>query len=273
MPNCLVVQHVPPEPAFAIAEALVAAGVDIDIRRVFAGDRVPADASGFDGLVIMGGPMSAASDHGFPTRSAEIALLTDAVGRKIPTLGVCLGAQLLAVAGGGSVFPGPAGPEVGWGPAEFVAECADDQLLAGLPKTLTVMHWHGDTFDLPDGAARLAGNSNYPNQGFRLGPMAWGLQFHLEVTAAAVDGFLSAFASDAEQAGGGPEAIRAATPAALTSLSESRDLVLGRFAALVADGVASQVDGVARQVDEVAGMVGGATGTVIGTDRVKLPAT
>jgi GMP synthase-like glutamine amidotransferase len=242
MPNCLVVQHVAPEPAFAIAEALVGAGVDIDGRRVFAGDRVPADTSGFDGLVVMGGPMSAASDHGFPARTAEIALIADAVDHEIPTLGVCLGAQLLAVAGGGSVFPGPSGPEVGWGPVDLAAESAEDRLFAGLPKTLTVMHWHGDTFDLPGGAVRLAGNSNYPNQGFRLGPTAWGMQFHLEVTAAGVEGFLAAFATDAERTDAGPDAIRAATPAALASLAEARRLVFERFAGLVVDGAKGRVE-------------------------------
>ncbi len=238
MPNCLVVQHVAPEPAFAIADALLEAGVEIDTCQVFAGDRMPKDSSGFDGLVIMGGPMSAASDQGFPTRSDEIALITDALRREIPVLGVCLGAQLLAVAGGGSVFPGPSGPEVGWGPVALAAECADDRLFAGLPETLTVMHWHGDTFDLPDGAVRLFDNSNYPNQGFRLGPTAWGMQFHLEVTPAAVEGFLAAFAADAERAEGGAEAIRAATPTALASLAEASGLVFGRFAALVASEVA-----------------------------------
>lgn len=237
MPNCLVVQHVAPEPAFAIAGALSEAGVDIDIRRVFAGDPIPTDGTGLDGLVIMGGPMSAASDDGFPTRRAELALIADAIDRRIPTLGVCLGAQLLAAAAGGAVFPGASGPEIGWGPVDLTADRADDPLLSGLPTPLTVLHWHGDTFDLPDGAVRLAGNGNYPNQGFRLGPAAWGLQFHLEVTAPAVEGLLAAFGADAESVVGGPEAIRAAIPGALASLADARDLVLGRFAASVADRV------------------------------------
>jgi GMP synthase-like glutamine amidotransferase len=263
MPNCLVVQHVAPEPAFAIVDALVGAGVDIDTRQVSAGDRIPRDSSGFDGLVIMGGPMSAGSDPGFPTRAEEIALITDAVRREIPTLGVCLGAQLLAVAGGGSVYPGPSGLEVGWGPVDLAAECAEDRLFAGLPKTLTVMHWHGDTFDLPEGAVRLFGNSNYPNQGFRLGRSGWGVQFHLEVTAAAVEGFLTAFDADAEQADGGPNAIRASTPTALASLAETRSLVFERFAGLVAGG----------GTGGAAGRVDGPEGRLNGTDRIKLPAT
>jgi GMP synthase-like glutamine amidotransferase len=235
MPKCLVVQHVAPESAFAIADALATAGIEVDTRRMFAGEGIPADGSGLEGLVVMGGPMSAGSDDGFPTRAAELALLADAIDRGVPTLGVCLGAQLLAVAGGGSVFLGASGPEIGWGPVDLAAECGGDRLLAGLPSPLTVMHWHGETFDLPDRGVRLVGNANYPNQGFRIGAAAWGLQFHLEVTAPAVEGFLAAFGADAEPTDGGPEAIRAATPKALAALAGARGLVFQRFAGLVAD--------------------------------------
>jgi GMP synthase-like glutamine amidotransferase len=96
MATCLVVQHKPPESAFVIEDAITGAGVRVDTREVFAGDSIPRSAAGFDGLVVMGGPMSAISDDGFPTRRAELALMSDAVDIGVPTLGVCLGAQLLA---------------------------------------------------------------------------------------------------------------------------------------------------------------------------------
>ena len=169
MPKCLVVEHVPPESAFAIADALRAAHVEVDTRRVFDGDEVPTDSADLDGLIVMGGPMSAQSDRGFPTRSAEIGLLADALDRGVPSLGVCLGAQLLAVAAGGSVSPGDGGLEVGWGPVDLESACAGDALFGGLPSRLTVMHWHGDTFALPGGSERLMSNSNYANQAFRAG--------------------------------------------------------------------------------------------------------
>jgi GMP synthase-like glutamine amidotransferase len=234
MPNCLILQHVAPEPAFALAEALTRAGVEVDTRRVFDGDPVPDRPDGFDGLVVMGGPMSAASDEGFPSRATELALLAEAVRQGVPTLGVCLGAQLLAVAAGGPVYRGAAGPEVGWGPVELSPAAATDPLLAGLPDRMEVLHWHGDTFDLPSGAVHLVGNSNYANQGFRLGATAWGLQFHLEVTVAAVDGFLDAFATDAASVDGGAEAVRMATPGAIAGLAGHRDTVFDRFAGLLA---------------------------------------
>jgi GMP synthase-like glutamine amidotransferase len=234
MPNCLVIQHVEPEPAFAIDEALRAAGVTVEGRRVFAGDALPVDLTGFDGLVVMGGPMSAGSDEGFATRAREIALLAEAVAGGTPALGVCLGAQLLAVAGGAAVTAGATGPEIGWGPVSVLDECRGDALFDGLPEVLTVLHWHGETFEIPAGGRRLMGNDRYANQAFRIGDAAWGLQFHLEVDEAAVDGFLAAFAPEAAAVPGGPDGIRAATPGALERLAGPRALVLGRFAGLVA---------------------------------------
>jgi GMP synthase-like glutamine amidotransferase len=237
MQRCLVVQHVAPEEAFAIEKALAAADVDVETVQVFAGDPVPASLSGLDGLVVMGGPMSANADDGFASRRAELALLSQAVAAGIPTLGVCLGAQLLALATDGSVRRGESGPEIGWGPVELTEACQSDALFAGLPTPLRVLQWHGDTFSLPEGGTLLATNAAYPNQAFRIGPMGWGLQFHIEVDAAAVAGFLEAFGADVEGTSGGGERIRAQTPAALTELAPIRAVLLDRFAQLVAADV------------------------------------
>jgi GMP synthase-like glutamine amidotransferase len=233
MPNCLVVQHVAPESAFAVGDALLAAGVTIDTRRVFDGDAIPSDVAGLDGVVVMGGPMSVNSTEGFPSRDDEVALLADALRAGIPILGVCLGAQILAVAAGATVAPNAFGPEIGWAPIHLAPD-HDDRLLAGLPSTLTVLHWHGESFEVPLGTRSLISSTTYPNQAFRLGDVAWGVQFHLEVTADAVDGFLDAFAEDTENVPGGAAAIRAATPSALAALATTRDLVCTRFAGLVA---------------------------------------
>jgi GMP synthase-like glutamine amidotransferase len=231
MATCLVVQHAPAESAWMAGDALCRAGVTLDVRRTFAGDEIPADTSGADGLVVMGGPMSAASDDGFATRGAELALVTDALALGVPTLAICLGAQLLALAAGGRVHPGESGPEIGWAPVELTPDSGSDPLFSGWPDRLDVLHWHGDTFSLPSGATRLATNDRYANQAFRVGRAAWGMQFHIEVTDRAVEGFLSAFSSDLDPGQG--ESIRAATPGALGALEPSRDLLFGRFAALV----------------------------------------
>jgi GMP synthase-like glutamine amidotransferase len=233
MPRCLVVQHIEPEGPYAIGQALESAGSTVVPCRVFAGDPVPDHLDGFDGLVVMGGPTSAASDDGFPSRLAELALLQDALARELPTLGVCLGAQLLAVAGGGSVYPGLDGAEIGWGPVELADPAGTDLLLEGLPDRLVVLHWHGDTFDLPPGAVRLASNPRYVNQAFRLGDHAWGLQFHIEVDEVAVEAFVGAFGADTEGAGISAQDILTAAEAHLLALTPVRDRILDRFAGLV----------------------------------------
>ncbi len=108
--------------------------------------------------------------------------------RDAPTLGICLGAQLMAAALGASVYPGQAGKEIGWGalqPGRDVGACpAITELLA---PDVSVLHWHGDTFDLPRGAAHLAATSLYPNQAWSLGQRILGLQFHPEVTAGGLE--------------------------------------------------------------------------------------
>jgi GMP synthase (glutamine-hydrolysing) len=233
-PSCLILQHVEPEGPYAIGDALAAAGVEGDIRRVYVGESLPADVSDFAGVVVMGGPMAAHSDRGFPSRQAELDLLVDAIARGVPTIGVCLGAQLLALAGGGRVSPGASGPEVGWAPIALTDQAADDPLLGTLPDELTVLHWHGDTFDPPPGSAHLASSSRYRAQAFRIGPRVWGLQFHLEVDERAVAAFLDAFGPDALRAGTTPEVIERESPAALEALLPHRARVLTRFADLVA---------------------------------------
>ena len=234
MPRCLIVQHVAPEGPYCIAVALERAGVEVDVRRVFDGDELPADLGGHDGIVVMGGPMSAYSDEAFPSRRAELGLLGHALGSGCPALGVCLGAQLLALAGGAAVFPGGRVPEIGWGVVDLTAACGDDPLLAGAPERVTVLHWHGDTFDLPAGAVHLGRTDRYEAQAFRLGGQAWGLQFHLEVDEDAVAAFLAAFGDDALGAGTTPDAVAADTPPGLAGLAGVQSLVLDRFAGLVA---------------------------------------
>ena len=100
----------------------------------------------------------------------------------MPFWGVCLGVQLLAASLGARVCPGPT-PEVGLLPAEVTEEALGDPVFGGVPRTLLTLQWHGDTFDLPEGAVLLARSPAYPNQAFRFGPSAYGVQFHLEVSA------------------------------------------------------------------------------------------
>jgi GMP synthase-like glutamine amidotransferase len=240
MSSCLVIQHVEPEKPYKISDALYRAGADVSVCETFSGQTPPPSLDRFDGLVVMGGPMSATNDEGFLTRKAEIDLLAEALDRRIPALGVCLGAQLLALAGGGEVTKGPAGPEIGWGTVQLNEAAASDALLEGLPSELEVLHWHGETFSLPPDAVNLATSAAYTRQAFRCGLSAWGLQFHIEIDTQAVEAFLNSFGTDAFAADTTPDAIRADTSRALARLRPHQNQILDRFASMVVtDGVDS----------------------------------
>ena len=181
----VLVQHESFEGPGSVARAVTDSGAALHVVRVDLGEAVPPPDSvdRIRGLVVMGGPMSVHDD--LPWLEDERALLRAAVGADLPVLGVCLGAQQLAAALGGEVTRGPA-PECGVGEVHLTTHAIDDPVFGPAPTPLPCVHWHGDTFSLPDGAVRLAGNDAYENQAFRLGERTYGLQFHVEVTASLV---------------------------------------------------------------------------------------
>ncbi|MFE8017212.1 methyltransferase domain-containing protein [Streptomyces antibioticus] len=222
-----IVEHAPQEGPYAIGAALDAAGLPVRVCRTWAGERVPETADDLVALVVMGGPMAAYED--FPGRTAELALLRAALEAEVPVLGVCLGAQLLAVAAGGTARPG-SGTQVGWGEVRMTAAALDDPLFAAVPERVRVLHWHSDTMDLPTGATLLASCDRYPVQAFRTGGSAWGIQFHMEVDKEAVESFAAAFP---EEEAGAPGLVESAS-VELAALARHRDGVFERFAAFVA---------------------------------------
>ncbi|MGY1604449.1 type 1 glutamine amidotransferase [Geodermatophilus sp. SYSU D00815] len=175
------------DPPARLGKWLRAAGLELDERYVRpedGGDELPADLDGHDGLLVLGGPQTSMEpDDVHPELVGVRALLRRAIADDVPTLGVCLGAQLLAQAGGGATRKGVEGPEVG---ASLVAkrDAADaDPLFGPLPMTPDVIEWHHDEISrLPDGATLLASNPVYGNQAFRVGRNVYGLQFHIETT-------------------------------------------------------------------------------------------
>jgi GMP synthase (glutamine-hydrolysing) len=178
----LVLQHIACEPPGVYEEVLDEHGATIHRVELDEGDPLP-DWRAFDAIVAMGGPMGALDDDEHPWLTDEKRLIADAVRSGLPFWGVCLGVQLLAASLGARVYPGEA-PEVGVLPVLLTDEALADPVFAGTPRELLSLQWHGDTFDLPDGATRLAGSPAYPNQAFRVGADAYGVQFHLEVSAA-----------------------------------------------------------------------------------------
>ncbi|MFF7469185.1 methyltransferase domain-containing protein [Streptomyces sp. NPDC008092] len=223
-----IVEHAPGEGPYAIGTAIEAAGLPVRVCRTWAGDRVPDTVDDLVGLVVLGGPTAAYAD--FPGRTAELALLRAALAAEVPVLGVCLGAQLLAVAAGGTARPGT-GAQVGWDAVRMTGAAHDDLLFAAVPERLRVLHWHADTMNLPAGATLLASCGRYPVQAFRVGGSAWGMQFHLEVDEAAVGVFAGAYPAEAALAPGLVESA----PAELAALARHRDGVFKRFAAFAAE--------------------------------------
>ena len=169
----VVLQHVAHEEPGAIGEVLISAGHVVSVVRVDRGDPVPGPAEVADmaGLVVMGGPMGVHDDEAHPWLAHERDLMAAAVAAELPVLGVCLGAQQLAVALGGEVTTGPE-PEIGIGEVHLTRQAEDEPVFGPVGSTLPCMHWHGDTFTLPDGSVLLARSELYPHQAFRYGANA-----------------------------------------------------------------------------------------------------
>jgi len=200
MAEILVFQHVAPETAGRIGDAVVAAGHTLRVVRSFAGEPVPPSLGTAAGLVVMGGPMGVYEREQYPYLHAELRLIEQALRSARPLLGVCLGSQLLAHALGAGVRPGPS-KEIGWHELTLYPEAADDLMLSSAPHSFTGLHWHGDVFDLPAGAVGLARSAQTSWQAFRYGPSAWGLLFHMEVTQLLVAAMVQAFPDELAAAG------------------------------------------------------------------------
>jgi GMP synthase (glutamine-hydrolysing) len=177
----LILQHIGCEPPAAFEDELTDRGVPLRRVRLDEGESPPSDGA-YAGIVAMGGPMGAHDDAVYPWLAGEKRLIAKAVRAGTPYWGVCLGAQLLAASLGAVVTSGPL-PEVGVRPVELTAAAADDPVFAAAPARFEALHWHGDTYELPAGATRLAYSAQYAQQAFVF-ERAYALQFHLEVSAA-----------------------------------------------------------------------------------------
>lgn len=176
--------HVPFENPAGIAAWATARGHTLALTPLFAGAPLPELAS-FDWLVAMGGPMGANDDAEFAWLAAEKQLLASAIAAGKTVIGICLGAQLLAMALGARVAHN-ADKEIGWFPLELTAAGKISPLVNCLTPELLVFHWHGDTFELPPGAVQLAHSAACAQQIFLYNERVLGLQCHLESTAESV---------------------------------------------------------------------------------------
>jgi GMP synthase-like glutamine amidotransferase len=176
--SLLVLQHISCEPPAAFEDELRSRGLDVTRVELDEGER-PPDWREFPAIVVMGGPMGAYDETDHPWLVEEKRLLREAVAADVPVWGVCLGAQLLASALGARVYRGEE-PEVGVLPVELTSAAAGDPVFRDVPSSFPALQWHGDSFDLPEGATLLASSPAYPHQAYRVG-RSYGLQFHLEV--------------------------------------------------------------------------------------------
>ncbi len=197
----LVLQHIACEPPAAYGEELTARGIPSDVVEVAAGEPLP-DWRDYAGIIAMGGPMGTYEEESHPWLTSELRMIAEAVHGGAAFWGVCLGAQLLAASLGGTVAPGHA-PEVGVLPVHLTGEAARDEVFAGAPESFEAFQWHGDTYELPPGAVRLAYSELYEQQAFVF-RRAYALQFHIEVGPGLVAewGAVPAYASSLAALGG-----------------------------------------------------------------------
>jgi GMP synthase (glutamine-hydrolysing) len=230
-----VLQHVPHETPGSLEGYLDQAGVARRAVPLFA-EPLPERPWSWDevaGLVVLGGPMNVDEVAKYPFLGQELTWIREALARDLPVLGICLGAQLLAKSLGARVVPNQE-KEIGWYEVELTAP-TDDPLFGGLTGRHTVFQWHGDTFALPAGAVQLARSPLCEQQAFRYGTKAYGLQFHVEVTAEMVDRWLNEPENQRELSGLetiDPALIRSRLPIALAEMQILGRPVLSRFAAM-----------------------------------------
>jgi len=209
--QAFVLGHVAFEDLGSLEAPLRARGFEIE-TALAATARFPLpQAVSCDLLIVLGGPIGVYDDPDYPFLKEEIACIRQRLAARKPTLGICLGAQLMAAALGARVYPGIGGAEIGWSPLQAAPNLNPPAWFAPLLQAgLHLFHWHGDTFDLPPGALHLAGTGLYPHQAFALDSFALALQFHPEVTAAGLESWYVGHACELRHAGIAAASLRAA---------------------------------------------------------------
>ncbi len=184
----LVVEHEANAGIGLIGERIHAAGAELVRVGPEAGHEIPVSPAGFDGVIVLGGSSGPTDDQVAPWLPRARELIGRCLADEVPYLGVCLGAQMLAVVAGGVVAGVRKGPEVGLGDLMLTDAAEGDPLLGGLPRRLKALQWHWlEMHELPEGSISLCTSDACPNQAFRVGPAAWGLQFHLEGLASTAE--------------------------------------------------------------------------------------
>lgn len=197
MKQAIIIQHVGFEDLDGFAPAL--ADHDFDVTAYNAADHLPHDIVDCDLLIVLGGPIGAYQETAYPFLSDELNLIKQRLANGRPLMGICLGAQLIARAAGARVFPSGV-KEIGFAPITLT-EAGEDSCLAPFTRAPVTLHWHGDTFDLPERATHLASSELCRNQAFSIGSHVIGFQFHPEATGRHIEHWLVGHAAELAAAG------------------------------------------------------------------------
>lgn len=235
--HALVLSHVAFEDLGTLEAPLRERGFEIEsVLGATASFPLP-QAESCDLLVVMGGPIGVYEEDDYPFLKDEIALIRQRLAARKPILGICLGAQLMAAALGARVYPGLHGKELGWSPLQPAPNLDPPEWFAPLlADGLQLLHWHGDTFDLPPGMLHLASSKLYANQAFAVEDFALALQFHPEVTAAGLESWYVGHASELHQAGISIPGLRSAALQHATALKEATSRFFKLWLDLVVEG-------------------------------------
>lgn len=232
----LVVEHQADAGLGLFMSSLVENGLELDQVGPELGVPLPETLDGYDALIVLGGSMGPTDDEQAPWLPTARALLASGIEQQIPTLGICLGSQLMTAALGGRVRTNPEGPEIGLCSVDFSDEAAGDPLFGELSgSAVPVVQWHWlEAEQLPEGAEVLASSPLCRNQAFRVGPRAWGVQFHPEALGQTASDWADMDAQSLADLGIAADEMVAEVRAAEPALSETWSGVAARFARLAA---------------------------------------
>ncbi|MFH1242313.1 MAG: type 1 glutamine amidotransferase [Pseudomonadota bacterium] len=199
--KALILQNAAGEGPGLIDGVLRARGWTQETIHLYRGETIPSDWQSCSLLVVMGGPMNVYEEETYPFLKKETATIANAIKTGQPVLGFCLGAQLMAKANGAYVRRGNK-KEIGWYKVRMTEQGRRDRLFESFPEEFIIFQWHGDTFELPEGAIRIASSDNYVNQAIRINEMSYGFQFHFEITRDMILEWLETGREEIEDMGG-----------------------------------------------------------------------
>jgi GMP synthase (glutamine-hydrolysing) len=226
--SAVAVRHVAFEDLGLLAPVMEREGWDVSFCEAAVDDLRHDSIRNAKLLIVLGGPIGAYETDTYPFLTSELALIEHRLSRDLPTLGICLGSQLMARALGSRVFAGPI-KEIGWGKVDLTGDGASSCLSPLQEADAAVLHWHGDSFDLPKGAQRLAFNPHYENQAFAYGRNALALQFHLEADPRQLEEWYVGHAVELAAAKVSIPELRAATSKRASHLLSQADRVFSRW--------------------------------------------